>query len=391
MKKLVYLFITLIGLSLTGCEPMEDIHEEVDAVLEAEPTVGAIDYTLTEEDYTDEDDGLGLQYPNFNSVDDAKLLVPELLEKKFPVWGDGSLANVFFDLYAPQATEDTLIVYTVSTEDYDSYPETEQYDNFDKMSQIYTFLNDKFPNPENRTLVSLTYKFYDGGVSTLNNGFLYLDGQWNFIQGFTLNEYKEMGESYDNFSSEEEAEEKLPIFLKEKFKYENINAGTIIPVMFKLYTQDIYDLDGDGRTDDNATYSFVKNFIYDGTNWSVYRNTLEQTLQFGHDGDNWVPDNTIKYTLTSADFEFIGKELIDVYPNPADNAGYFGSFDRRRGGDNYWDDEMLLVAMNVLLEAKDPSAEEGQKYVLSFAVYTGSTGTEQMRVIKQDGEWVLNE
>ncbi len=55
---------------------------------------------------------------------------------------------------------------------------------------------------------------------------------------------------------------------------------------------------------------------------------------------------------------------------------------------NYWSDEMLLEAFNALLDDKNPSAEDGQKYVLTFVVYTGSTGNESKSVIKTDGVWV---
>ena len=36
MKKLFYLLMMFLGLAFTSCEPMEDIHEEVDAEIEGE-------------------------------------------------------------------------------------------------------------------------------------------------------------------------------------------------------------------------------------------------------------------------------------------------------------------------------------------------------------------
>ncbi len=146
--------------------------------------------------------------------------------------------------------------------------------------------------------------------------------------------------------------------------------------MYKLYTTDVDDLDGDGSTTDRTTYSYVKYFIFDGVNWSEYNDVISSTIQFGHDGTAWVPDNTIKYTFTADDVAFISNAFISIYEGPADNVGFFGSFDRRESSDNYWSDAMLLEAFNVLLDERDPSAEEGQKYVLTFVVYTGSTGNE---------------
>ena len=37
--------------------------------------------------------------------------------------------------------------------------------------------------------------------------------------GFTAEEYATMGEGYSNFSSEDEALAKIPVFLLEKFRY----------------------------------------------------------------------------------------------------------------------------------------------------------------------------
>ena len=127
--------------------------------------------------------------------------------------------------------------------------------------------------------------------------------------------------------------------------------------MYKLYTTDVDDLDGDGSTDDRTTYSYVMYFAFDGTSWNPYTNEIQESVQFGHDGNVWVPDNTIKYRLTSDDIALIETSFIDKYPGPADNVGYFGSFDRRSGSSNYWSDEMLLEAFNVVLDNLSPSAK----------------------------------
>lgn len=71
-----------------------------------------------------------------------------------------------------------------------------------------------------------------------------------------------------------------------------------------------------------------------------------------------------------------------------DNVGFFGSFDRRSGSANFWNNDMLLEAFNVLLDSIDPSAQEDQKYVLTYVIYNGSTTDESMSVIKTGGVWV---
>ena len=51
---------------------------------------------------------------------------------------------------------------------------------------------------------------------------------------------------------------------------------------------------------------------------------------------------------------------------------------------------MLLEAFNALLDNIDPSAEEEQKYVLTYVIFNGSTTNETMSVIKTGGVWVYN-
>ena len=139
------------------------------------------------------------------------------------------------------------------------------------------------------------------------------------------------------------------------------------------------------------TVKQLAEFTFDGNSWTAPGNTIQTTLQFGHDGTVWEPDNTILYTLKPADYAAIGEALADEYPDPAWSVGNYNNFDRRVGNRNYWSDEMLVEAMNVVLERIDPNAPEGQKYVVTFDIYDGSAGTESLSLIKQDGEWVLNE
>jgi hypothetical protein len=372
MKKLIYLFMASMLVFTTACDPMEDIHDALDA--QESVISGEVEFAMSDDDY----DFLGLGYGTFNSEEDAKAMIPDLLADKYPVWGDGSLANVSFQIYAPKRDERSLEIYTVSTADYDSYDDTAQYNNFDDMDQVYRLLDDLYPSPADRLLVSLTYKFYSGSVSTLNNGFLYVSGEWNFVQGFTADEYEAMGEGYPNFSSEDEADAKIPVFLKDKFKYSDKSAGDIEAIMYKLYV-------GGGVTE-----SYVKYFIFDGANWSAYNNEVTGTVKFGHDGNAWVPDNTIKYTLTGADITIMTNALGASYPGPTSNVAQYGSFDRREGSGNYWSDDMLVEGFNFVLDNLNPSAQEGQKYVVTYIVYTGATGNEDMKLIKSGGSWILN-
>ena len=133
------------------------------------------------------------------------------------------------------------------------------------------------------------------------------------------------------------------------------------------------------------------NFIFENGKWSVVPSVKTQTLQFGNIDGIWIPDNTIKYTLSGDDYTFIGNLFFRCHSIPrlwgaAAGLLRYPDFDTRD-----WKPEMILEAMNYLLDQKvAPNAEEGQKYLLTYATYDGSNGTETISLIKTGGEWVLN-
>jgi hypothetical protein len=378
MKKIIYV-LAILGIATTSCSPNEDIYDELDA--QAGPIVGDADYTLTDEDY----DNLNLNYGNFNSTEDAREMIPSLLSDIFPVWGLGSSALVSFNVYNPVSINESEIREISDAECNAITGQT--YGNFSSSGHIYSFLAAEYPNPSEGDFISLRYDYYSGSVSTLTNGFAYENGAWIKFTGFTEDQYSAMGESYPNFSSHVEADYKIPIALLDVYQYTPISTNFIALCMYELYL-------GGG-----VTKSFTAAFIFDGVAFHPFKTQvdyepelpmeIEETVQFGYDGENWIPDNTIKYDLTSADISFISNSFMTLYPGPADNVGYFGSFDRRPNSSNYWSDSMLLEAFNVLLDNMDSAAEEGQKYVLKYIVYTGATGNETMSLIKTDGMWVL--
>jgi hypothetical protein len=373
MKKIL-LILTIFSMVFTSCEPLEDINAEVDA--QANPIVGDVVFTMSDDDY----EVVDKSYGNFNSETEAKELIPSLLTSKYPVWGNKSSATVTFNLYNKKYDEKSLESYTVSSQDYADGGHS--YGNFSKASHLTDFLDLKFPDAENRLLVSLTYKYYSGSVSTLNNGFLYVNGEWEMVTGFTDDEYTAMGEGYPNFSSDDEAYAKIPVFLLDKYKYDVKEAGVIEGYMYKVYV-------GGGVTE-----SYVAYFIYDGISWSEYSNNIEETIQFGHDGETWVPDNTIKYSLVVEDYATIGASTIleadteDDFTNALGNLNNFKNFNRS-GSSSAWSDRMMIKAMAVFLDSFAPTAADGQKYVLTVSTY-GPTPTETFSLIKEAGAWKEN-
>jgi len=182
---------------------------------------------------------------------------------------------------------------------------------------------------------------------------------------------------YNNFSSSVPADDYIPTFLSLTAPYAYAQEEAEIFVIYKYFSSTCSCTQTRGNL-----YTVV-----DG-NWTAYQSTIDSSLQFGNDGSTWVPDNTIRYTFTGADVAFISNAFIDIYPGPADNYGFFGSFDRRPSSSNYWSDEMLLEAFNALLENGNFITAEEQKYVLTYVIYNGATTNETKSVIKTGGVWV---
>lgn len=546
MKNIKFLYAALLGVLFMGCEPMEDIHDEIDAQEEA--VKGEANYTLTEDDYTDL---LELDFTSFSSEDEAKQLIPTVLENQYPYWGAGSTVMVNYNLYVGR--KDGLSDYTgamdyeLTKADYaltgsdanGFYPEANieqgidqvlsaqmpnaqegdvllvEYDQYteDPVVGFADFISYNFANSlegwtiedklgaegwESRTdyvqgngfnsgpqanidwLVSpsidltnetdlrfqidqainyatdmsllkiLVATDYTNDVDTAtwteinlattptgsSNDFI-LSENYDFsaYEGETINialkyestasdaarwrvktvalktigitgesntykhfymfdgsewvkddaayylqaaDYDEMGSPgrYNNFSSSDKPENYLPAFLNKMFPY--VQEGDAIFLVYNYYNGD--------ETQTRGDY-----YYYEMGMWNRHESVQEVSLQFGFEDGTWVPDNTINYTLTEADYLTIESELADKYPDPASSAGRYKNFDLREGNKNFWTNDMLLEAINVVLNDINPDAEEGQKYAVSYAYYNGSSGVDTMYVIKENGAWVLQE
>ena len=226
-----------------------------------------------------------------------------------------------------------------------------------------------------------------GDADNKGTYFVYDGSEWeqaDDVYYLSKADYDSMGENsgepgrFNNFSSSTPADVYIPTFLSINNPFAFGQEEDQIIVVYKYFSTSCFCT----QTRGNA-YTVI------GGEWTPHSSVISTTLQFGHDGNSWVPDNTIRYTLTGADVSFISDAFSTIYPGPADNVGFFGSFDRRPSSSNYWSDDMLLEAFNALLDNIDPSAQEGQKYVLTFVTYIGSVADESMSLIKTGGVWVL--
>ena len=228
------------------------------------------------------------------------------------------------------------------------------------------------------------------GVSgdSVNYGayYMYSDGSWELAENvyyLSSADFDSMGEGsgepgrFDNFSSSISPNSYLPAFLSINFPYGQEEEELIVTYAY-------YSSSSGAQVRGNL-YTFT-----DGV-WMAHQSTISTSLQFGHDGTQWVPDNTIRYTLVDADYSNVAGALLTTpgFEDAAGNLDNYGNFNRTGSGTS-WSDEMMVTAMGVELDSIDPSAEDGQKYITTFNVYDGSSGTQELSLIKEDGAWILN-
>ncbi|MEO6348883.1 MAG: choice-of-anchor J domain-containing protein, partial [Aquaticitalea sp.] len=160
MKKFIYLF-TVMGLILTGCNPLEDINNEIDAI-PAEPNVGVFEYTLTADDYAT----LDLNFGSFNSEEDAKNLIPSILTDLYPLYGSGSSVLVNYNLYVGAAEGVSELtgadIYQLTNSDYAATGSDAFgfYPNINAASKIPDVLSSQIANPTDGQIVLAKYKQY---------------------------------------------------------------------------------------------------------------------------------------------------------------------------------------------------------------------------------------
>ncbi|SEA14233.1 choice-of-anchor J domain-containing protein [Bizionia paragorgiae] len=212
------------------------------------------------------------------------------------------------------------------------------------------------------------YQFTEGGEWELVNNVKYL----------TSADYDSMGENsgqpgqYNNFSGSVSPNDYLPTFLD--INYPFAQEEDSIYVLFKYYGG-------------SSVGTVTKGNLYTVVN-GVWTPSVA-SIQFGFDNGVWVPDNTVKYTLVGANYSYIASQLLTTegYEAAAANLDSYGNFNRGTGASG-WSDDMVLNAMAILLDNLYPDAEEGQKYLLTYNIYSGGNAEESMHLIKQDGEWV---
>mgnify|MGYP006401266297 FL=1 len=351
MKNIYFLLILFLGATIIGCDPMEDIHDEVNDKIDSEGALADKSYVLTEDDYN----FLGLNFPNFNSESDARLFIPDLLSSQYPYYGAGSSIDVTFDIYDPIRVED----YEVTSQDYSSAGLDVNY--FTSSTQIYDVLDVVFPQADNGDYVNLEYQ-------TVAEEIPYeIDSDDFDLIGDKLgSDYPDPASSaakYSNFDRREDRD----AYWNNDMILEAINV--VLENNFDNVKNQIY----------NVSYA-----IYDGS-----AGTESMTVQFN--GNEYVAFGGTSYEISATDFDEIGAEFATKYPDPASSAANYSNFERRDSRDAMWTDAMILEALNFLLEMKFPDASENTQFSVTYAIYNGSAGSEVMNVIKKGDSYIVDE
>ncbi|TXD83679.1 hypothetical protein ESY86_08630 [Subsaximicrobium wynnwilliamsii] len=227
-----------------------------------------------------------------------------------------------------------------------------------------------------------------GNTDSKGEYFVYEGGSWNDAENvyyLSNADYDSMGESsgqpgaFNNFSSSTPADSYLPTFLD--LKYPFAQEENKIIVIYKYFSSN----SGAGIRGNEYTFTSGQ--------WMAHESTIETSLKFGFDEGQWVPDNTIRYIIAQADIDYIATNYAsaDGFSAAVSSMANFGNFDRRSSNAAFWSVEMLnTVFTDLLTNFLAPNAEEGQKYVLTFDIYDGSSGTEELKYIKTGGVWVPN-
>ena len=231
----------------------------------------------------------------------------------------------------------------------------------------------KVPGIEGETKRAETFYTYSGSEWEASEGVY-------FVQDA---DFDSMGEAYgqpgqhNNFGSSTPPDDYLPTFLGIKYPY--AAEGDELIVIYDYYSS------RDGAQIRGNLYTVI-----DGV-WVGYEKEISATYQYGHDGNVWLPDNTIKYTLVNADYQYIHDQLlsdpdyVDILPNFIEHYNFSYTWEVN---DSY--DLKIGHALSILAAHLNPTAEEGQKYIFTYVLYDNGTNNVSMPLILTDGVWVLN-
>ncbi len=389
--KNIYMLL-LATIIIVACDPNKEIYEKMDSEFSFS---NEITYTLTDDDYDLVDEGFG----TFSSIDAVKTKIPTILANNFPALGKGSSAVVSYEFYNGSSPDlrGTYTEFTVPDGDYDLFHGRDTFDNFgNATSDVLDYVNWKGFEGEDGDYMDITFDYYDGSfhggavsrvVYTVAFGWQYAFILPNDVYGDFF------GESGIDFSNKGEGADKVPTYLNflvssaDDYNSLNVKEGETLVVQYN-YDDRCF---GDDCTDPGEpNVPAVVLYIFSGIEWVSYGDAYQTTTEsfsFGNDGSVWVPDNTIKYTMAGDDYAFVATNYADINAAGAASMSQYGNYDI-----TIWSDEEVTNSIADVLVNNFSSSDEGQKYLVTYSVWTGSAGdTPSKHYIKEGDLYVIFE
>jgi hypothetical protein len=164
MKKIIYL-LAFIGIAIAGCNPIEDINNDITR----SDVAGEDEFTMTSDDYeaiVDQDDDADPDYYEtfeaFSDLDDAKLMLPDFIADRYPFWGEGSSVTVNFNLYDGNPADASAFanadVYQLATEDYPTAASNAFFLEEDSSDFLEGILDTQISSPTDGQIVRVEFK-----------------------------------------------------------------------------------------------------------------------------------------------------------------------------------------------------------------------------------------
>ncbi|WP_290698820.1 choice-of-anchor J domain-containing protein [Lacinutrix sp.] len=226
---------------------------------------------------------------------------------------------------------------------------------------------------------------FTGDTTTNSEYYKFFGGSWDNIEDvyyLSSADYDSMGEAsgqpgqFNNFSGSVSSEDYLPTFLDIEFPF--AQEGDELNMIYRFFGGG-----GIGTITRGNLYTVING------SWTP----ALSTIQFGFENGEWVPDNTIRYTLVSADYSTVAADLLTEpgFEAAAANLDNFGNFNRTTTSASSWSDTMMVRALGIVVNNLNPTAEDGQKYIVTFDMFNGASGSEDFKLIKEAGEWIANQ
>ncbi|GAA4820494.1 hypothetical protein [Algivirga pacifica] len=372
------IYIVLGFLLAVACNPLEEINEQLaqdEALEEAkyaflyDKEVAPAAYTLTDEDYALSSVESIVNYKNFSNQNLPSKYLPEILNQRFSAEDTETMMVTY--AYYSRVFVDYDNALELSSDDY-KIAMGQSYSNFsdeDKAKALIAkYLDRTQYETEAGKEITVAYTLYERAYE---DQFLQIDiatGAYEYVSveeaEYTLSsdDYELMGQSYPNFSSKSTAEEEIVAFAQEKF---SDKTSVIVEYVYTFTYHDKY-----------VVYRF------DGTQWQLATSVTSVTEELSYSVNKeditkstWKADSSIKYTLTSADYE-----------RWEDNTKYH-NFDLRSGKPE-GDFAVVIKKIGEVLDDVFDPVEEGQEFLVTYNYYDGLTGSATIRVVKEGGIWM---